>query len=77
MIKKIKNFIEDIVWEFRDLTGKQKAVLYACYAAFMLLFYFIGLPAHKGLLDYVAGFVVLTVLFIVLAYYAWVKILDR
>lgn len=77
MIKKIKNFIEDIVWEFNDLTGRQKAVLYACYALFMGLFFFVGLPAHKGLLDYVAGFAVLTLAFIILAYFAWVKILDR
>ena len=77
MIEKLKDIFAALKWEFDNLTGRQKGILYAAYAVFMLLFYFIGLPGHKGLLTYLAGFVVLTLLFVAFAYFLWVKILDK
>ncbi len=38
-------------------TAKEKRTIGILYAVFLILFYFIGIPGHKGFLDYALGFV--------------------
>lgn len=44
-------------------TDKEKKIVGIAYAVFMILFYFIGIPAHKGFLTYVVGFLVVSAVF--------------
>lgn len=76
IIEKLKDFWTDLQWEWHGLTGRQKALVGIAYGLFLLLFFFIGIP-KASLLSYVIGFVLLTAFFVGVAYFVWVKILDK
>jgi hypothetical protein len=44
-------------------TDKEKKTIGILYAVYLILFYLIGIPGHKGFWSYVGGFLLLTALY--------------
>jgi hypothetical protein len=42
---------------------KEKRIIGILYAVYLILFYLIGIPGHKGFWSYVGGFLLLTALY--------------
>jgi 4-amino-4-deoxy-L-arabinose transferase-like glycosyltransferase len=55
---------------------KEKIVVGIAYALFLILFYFIGIPGHKGFLDYALGFLAVTAFFALGVWFVKTKLLD-
>lgn len=51
-------------------TAKEKRTIGILYAVFLILFYFIGIPAHKSFWTYVIGFLAVTAVYAIFVWFS-------